>query len=459
MPLVATFNFNGQDVTVVNNHFSSKGGSSPILGVEQPFEARQEDPSVNGSLDERQAQAQAVKNYVDDILANYPDANIVTLGDLNEFEFVSPVEDILGSSLNNLVETLPEDERYSFIFQGNSQTLDHILVSDSLQDGADFDIVHVNSEFAETPSRASDHDPILAQFTLDATEPNINVIEGSRNDDDIRGTNENDLITANNGNDTVDAGDGNDTVEGGRGGDLIKGGAGDDLLAADRVDRFDDFDGEVSELRGNSGNDTLFGGSKNDLIIGGSDNDELFGKSGDDELRGGGGDDLLNGDVGNDRIKGGDGIDTADYSDLPINGVFGTIAGLDANLRSNEFQHSSTNNALTWIDTVTGIENVTGTQRNDRFIGNRQDNLFNGQGEVARSDRQTELTALNGETYAVIADVVEYRGLESDFTFMGTADNFTATGNNTGTDTLIDIEFVRFNDDNTVVATTDLNFV
>ena len=56
LPLAADFTFEGETVTVVNNHFSSKGGSSPILGVEQPFEARQEDPSVNGSLDERREQ-------------------------------------------------------------------------------------------------------------------------------------------------------------------------------------------------------------------------------------------------------------------------------------------------------------------------------------------------------------------------------------------------------------------
>ena len=41
-----------------------KGGSSPIMGVEQPFEARQEDVTVNGSLDERQAQSQAVQDFV-----------------------------------------------------------------------------------------------------------------------------------------------------------------------------------------------------------------------------------------------------------------------------------------------------------------------------------------------------------------------------------------------------------
>jgi len=170
LPLAADFQFNGQTVTVVDNHFSSKGGSAPILGVEQPFEERQEDPTVNGSLDQRRAQAEAVNNFVEDILADTPDANVVVAGDLNEFEFVSPVENILGENLTNLTETLPEDERYTFIFQGNSQALDHILVSDNLAEGAEFDEVHVNAEFAETDQRASDHDPILAQLTLERPE-------------------------------------------------------------------------------------------------------------------------------------------------------------------------------------------------------------------------------------------------------------------------------------------------
>ena len=165
LPIVAKFTFNGEEVTVVNNHFSSKGGSSPILGVEQPFEQRQEEVEVNGSLDERQAQANAVKGYVDGILTADANANVVVLGDLNEFEFVSPVE-TLSESLTNLTETVAEDERYSFIFQGNSQSLDHILVSENLEGNAEFDIVHVNSEFAETNQRASDHDPLVASLSI-----------------------------------------------------------------------------------------------------------------------------------------------------------------------------------------------------------------------------------------------------------------------------------------------------
>ncbi|MEM7769341.1 MAG: endonuclease/exonuclease/phosphatase family protein [Cyanobacteria bacterium P01_A01_bin.37] len=167
LPLVATFDFNGEDVTVVNNHFSSKGGSAPILGIEQDFAARQEDVTVNGSLDERQAQSADVQGFVSDALAADANANVVVLGDLNEFEFVSPVTGLEAAGLTNLSNNIPTDERYSFIFQGNSQKLDHILVSDSLESSAEIDVVHVNTEFVETDQRASDHDPVVSRFTFE----------------------------------------------------------------------------------------------------------------------------------------------------------------------------------------------------------------------------------------------------------------------------------------------------
>jgi 2',3'-cyclic-nucleotide 2'-phosphodiesterase (5'-nucleotidase family)/predicted extracellular nuclease len=178
LPLLATFTFNGENVTLVNNHFSSKGGSSPLFGVNQPSVGDetngngQENNSINGSLTQRQDQAQAVNDYVDSLLNTNANANVVVLGDLNEFEFLSPLTTLAGGNtpvLTNLVNTLPENERYSFIFEGNSQQLDHILVSNNLTAGADFDIVNINTEFAETAQRASDHDPLVARLTLGET--------------------------------------------------------------------------------------------------------------------------------------------------------------------------------------------------------------------------------------------------------------------------------------------------
>jgi hypothetical protein len=176
LPLIADFTFNGQTVTVFNNHFSSKGGSAPIVGTSQPFEDRQNDSTVNGSLDQRLAQASTVALAVEELLAADPNARIAVVGDFNEFEFVRPLEILEEAGLTNLTRTLPENERYSFIFQGNSQSLDHILVSNALAGGAQFDAVHVNSEFAVTPQRASDHDPLVAGVTILPPEPETETV-------------------------------------------------------------------------------------------------------------------------------------------------------------------------------------------------------------------------------------------------------------------------------------------
>ncbi len=165
LPLIARFEvgLSRAPLTLINVHLSSKGGSSPLFGSTQPAALLQEDPSVNGGVDARRSQALSVASFVSSELRQDPSSQIAVLGDLNEFEFISPLA-VLGENLMNLTWTLPEDERYSFIFDGNSQSLDHILVSESLRTGARYEIVHVNSEFAETPMRASDHDPVVASL-------------------------------------------------------------------------------------------------------------------------------------------------------------------------------------------------------------------------------------------------------------------------------------------------------
>ena len=168
LPLVASFRARASGrapVTVVNNHFNSKRGSSSLFGEVQPFTGRQEDPAVNGGLGNRRRQAEAVQAFVAERLAARRDAAIVVLGDFNEFGFVSPLR-VLERSLRNLTETLPPTERYTYIFEGNAQSLDHILVSPSLSASAEVDIVHVNAEFAETVARASDHEPVLVRLRL-----------------------------------------------------------------------------------------------------------------------------------------------------------------------------------------------------------------------------------------------------------------------------------------------------
>ena len=155
--LAAEVRAHGKKLFVIANHFSSKTGDQPLFGRFQP-PARVSEVARHG-------QAQVVNDFVDEILAADPNANIVVLGDINDFDFSETVEILEGGVLTTLMQTLPTDERYSYVFDGNSQVLDQILVSGNLLEGfpIDYDPVHVNSEFAD---QASDHDPQVARLDL-----------------------------------------------------------------------------------------------------------------------------------------------------------------------------------------------------------------------------------------------------------------------------------------------------
>jgi predicted extracellular nuclease len=217
LPLIADFTFNGEQVTVINNHFSSKGGSRPLFGVNQPSVGGesgdggngQENNTINGSLDQRRAQSEAVKGFVNSIVATKLTSNVVVVGDLNEFEFISPLNILAGGNLTNLSNTLPENERYTYIFDGNSQSLDHILVTNNLNSSTQVDIVHINSEFVDNAQRASDHDPILAALKITPSTAQLPNVGTPGNDDilAVKGQNfdgKQDILFTGAGNDTVD---------------------------------------------------------------------------------------------------------------------------------------------------------------------------------------------------------------------------------------------------------------
>jgi uncharacterized protein len=155
--LAGEFRAHGKNLFVIVNHFSSKGGDQPLFGRFQPPERSSEVA--------RHAQAQAVNDFVDQTLDIDSQANVIVLGDLNDFEFSDTVGILEGGALTSLMHTLPQAERYSYDFEGNSQVLDQILVSANLLEHFPFeyDPVHVNSEFAD---QASDHDPQVVRFDL-----------------------------------------------------------------------------------------------------------------------------------------------------------------------------------------------------------------------------------------------------------------------------------------------------
>jgi predicted extracellular nuclease len=164
-PLAGQFEFSGKRFFVIANHFNSKGGDDPLFGRFQP--------PVLDSEAKRDSQATVVKTFVTKLLTADPLAEVVVLGDLNDFEFAKPLLTLKSAGLSDLIEGLPLPERYTYVYQGNSQALDHILVSSSLTAHVvKYDILHVNAEFSD---QASDHDPGVARISFDRTPPVVTV--------------------------------------------------------------------------------------------------------------------------------------------------------------------------------------------------------------------------------------------------------------------------------------------
>ncbi len=239
-PLVGEFSFNGVDFAIVNNHFNSKGGDGGLFGNQQP--------PVLSSEAQRLEQAQIVRDYVAGL---GPDAKVMVVGDLNDFSWSAPNQLLTaGGLLADLAEALlPAEERFSYNFQGNAQSLDHTLVTQPLLTQAvqGFDIVRVNSEFAD---QASDHDPGVTLLDFRAFGEFLALtnlaeqVDGAGGNDRILGRGRNDSLAGGEGNDTLSGGGGNDLLAGGAGDDLLIGGAGNDVFAfgpGGGADRIKDF--------------------------------------------------------------------------------------------------------------------------------------------------------------------------------------------------------------------------
>lgn len=159
--------------------------------------AETNDASGNRIRGKRQRQAEFLAAYLDTRQKNDPSLRLVVLGDFNAFEFNDGLAHTMGTvtgrpapdaetavlgdgadlvepDLVNLGTLEPEAERYSFVFGGNAQTLDHVLVNEELVVATrdlHLDHARINADFPEinrsdaaSPSRLADHDPVLVSF-------------------------------------------------------------------------------------------------------------------------------------------------------------------------------------------------------------------------------------------------------------------------------------------------------
>jgi len=103
-------------------------------------------PAAPGDA-QRLAQARVLADFVRRLAEADPEAGIAVLGDFNDGGESATLALRAEAGLADLALTLPPEERYSYVFEGVAQDLDHVLVNDVLRGFASLDIVHANAEF------------------------------------------------------------------------------------------------------------------------------------------------------------------------------------------------------------------------------------------------------------------------------------------------------------------------
>jgi predicted extracellular nuclease len=145
-----------QTVYVLNNHFASMSGG------EIPTEPR------------RKAQAAWNVTLVQRTLEQDPQAHVIVMGDLNSFYDAPPLDVPREAGLRHVYEFVEPERPYTYIYQGEAETLDHILVTPSFYEGlARVTVLHIGADYPppipDDPSAraVSDHDALVVIFSLE----------------------------------------------------------------------------------------------------------------------------------------------------------------------------------------------------------------------------------------------------------------------------------------------------
>ena len=189
-PLVLRATSKSFSFTVIVNHLRSLSGLDG------------DDATARRVRAKREAQAEYLANLIQGFQNANPDVNIVSIGDYNAYQFNDGYADVIGviegtpttvdqvvakpalitnPALTDLVDTLAQDQRYSYTFSGSAQEIDHILVNPNLLSRLNrFSIARNNADFPEVfrndatrPERVSDHDMPVAYFNIATPESTL----------------------------------------------------------------------------------------------------------------------------------------------------------------------------------------------------------------------------------------------------------------------------------------------
>lgn len=189
-PLVQTFRqkSNNEVFTVAVNHFKSKG-SCPT-GTTNPDRDLKDGQSCWNAT-----RVQAA-NELTAWLATNPtgsaDKDVLIMGDLNAYAKEDPIVALTNQGFVNLIEKFQGNRGYSYLFGGEIGYLDHALASTTLSSQITYAMEwHINADestvfdynmedktaqqqadfYQPTAFRGSDHDPVVVELALKASNP------------------------------------------------------------------------------------------------------------------------------------------------------------------------------------------------------------------------------------------------------------------------------------------------
>jgi len=262
-----------------------------------------------------------------------------------EGDTLSGIENLSGSNVND--DTLAGDAGANKLQGwGGGDVLRGGAGGDTLEGGAGFDTA---SYYTSAAGVVVD----LGAGTAGGGDAAGDVLSGIEN-----------LSGSNTGNDTLSGNAGANTLQGWGGDDVLRGGAGADTLeggaGTDTASYYTGAAGVTVDL----GAGTAAGGDATGDVLSGIETlsgsnlggDVLTGNAGANKLQGWGGDDVLRGGAGADVLEGGAGTDTASY----YTGQVGVEVSLTIGAGSGGDAAG---------DTLSGIENLSGSQGSDGLEG------------------------------------------------------------------------------------------
>ncbi|MCI0543653.1 MAG: ExeM/NucH family extracellular endonuclease, partial [Actinobacteria bacterium] len=175
-PLAASFDIDGQVVTVVVNHFKSKGSACDDVTVPGGFGDGVDDPQTSSCDLVREYAAQRLIEWVESKPTGVGSPDAFVVGDLNSYSEEDPIRIFEDAGYRDLVERY-DDDAFTFKFDGRYGRLDYIMASPSakrLVDDAEvwqlnspepYGYLYFNEPIDLTAYASSDHDAVLAAIS------------------------------------------------------------------------------------------------------------------------------------------------------------------------------------------------------------------------------------------------------------------------------------------------------